>query len=297
MIISNSRNGNSLHGIVGHRGAAARAPENTMAAFKQALADGADAIELDVLKTKDGHFLVMHDDKVDRTTDGTGRVADLTLEQAQKLDAGSWFDPKFAGERPPELGQVLEWAKDKIHVVVEVKRETAAASSGKELVEILRDKGVSEDVTVMSFNRGFVERVEAQAPELDTGTLISAVPTRVKTGVGAALGGLAAGLAAGFASGGNPLVTAASSLLGLATGALAGRAVGLHKAKALVRATTADSVMPHWSVATKGLVNTAHSADKNVVPYTVDRPLIASRLRGNGVDGLITNKPHLFVES
>lgn len=295
MLIQSSKNGNSLHGIVGHRGAAARAPENTMAAFQQAHADGADAIELDVLKTKDGKFLVMHDDKVDRTTNGTGLVADLTLEEAQKLDAGSWFDPKFAGERPPELGEVLDWAKDRIHVVVEVKRETAAQSSGAELVEIIRDKGVSDQVTVMSFNKGFVERVEAQAPDLDTGVLIGAASTHVKTGVGAAVGGITAGLVGGLASCGNPVVTVAAGLAGLVIGGLSGRAVGLQKAKRLAATTTADSVMPNWAVASRGVVSTAHRMDKNVVPYTVDKPLVAAYVRANGVDGLITNKPHQFV--
>src|SRR5687767_10639231 len=99
MLIQTSGNRNLLHGVVGHRGAAARAPENTMAAFKRAYADGADAIELDILKTKDGRFLVMHDDTVDRTTDGKGPVANLTLDEAQRLDAGSWFSPKYAGEK------------------------------------------------------------------------------------------------------------------------------------------------------------------------------------------------------
>ena len=297
MNIGHWKNANSLHGIVGHRGASARAPENTMAAFKQAHADGADAIELDVLKTKDGNFLVMHDDTVERTTNGTGAVAELTLEQAQKLDAGSWFDPKFAGERPPELGQVLEWAKDKIHVVVEVKRETAAQSSGEELVEILRDKGVADQVTVMSFNKEFVERVERQAPELDTGVLISATPTHIKTGAGALLGGIASGLAAGLASGGHPLITVGASAAGLLVGALGGRAVGLGQAKQVARSTIADSVMPNWAVASRGVVSTAHKTEKNVVPYTVDKPLVAAYVRANGVDGLITNKPHQFVDS
>ncbi len=296
MLIQNSKNGNSLHGIVGHRGASARAPENTMAAFKQAHADGADAIELDVLTTKDGKFLVMHDDTVDRTTNGTGLVADLTLEEAQKLDAGSWFDPKFVGERPPELGEVLDWAKDKIHVVVEVKRETAAKSSGAELVEIIRDKGVSDQVTVMSFNKGFVERVEAQAPDLDTGVLIAATSTHIKSGVGAAIGGITAGLVGGLASQGNPVLTAAAGLAGLVVGGLSGRAIGVQKAKKLTSTTTADSVMPNWAMATKGVVSTAHSKEKNVVPYTVDKPLVAAYVRANGVDGLITNKPHQFVK-
>ncbi len=296
MLINNARNGNSLHGTVAHRGASSRAPENTMAAFEQAYRDGADAIELDVLKTKDGKFLVMHDDTVDRTTDGTGLVSDKTLEQAQQLDAGSWFDPRFSGERPPELGQVLDWAKDKLHVVVEVKRETAAQSSGDDLVEVIRDKEVSDQVTVISFDREFVERVKTLAPDLDTGVLISAKSAHIKTGLGAALGGVVSGLVAGFVSGGNSLLTAGATLGGLLLGGFAGRALELEKAKQIAASTSADSVIPNWTISTAGLVDTAHSHGKNVVPYTVDHSLQVAYVRSQGVDGVITNRPHAFLE-
>ena len=289
-------NGNSLHGVIAHRGASSRAPENTMAAFRQAHSDRADAIELDVVKTKDGKFVVMHDDTVDRTTNGKGAISDLTLDEIQSLDAGSWFGSKFAGERAPELGEVLDWAKGKTHVVIEVKTKTAAQSSGAELVELIRDKEVGDQVTVMSFDRKFVERVEAHAPDLDTGVLISAKASYKKAGIGAAVGAAAAGLAVGLSTG-NPLLTALGSLVGLVGGGIAGRAVELGKAKQIATETTADSVMPHWTIATGGLVAAAHGGGKNVVPYTVDSPLVAAFVRGNGVDGLITNKPHQFLST
>ncbi len=167
-----------------------------MAAFRQAHSDRADAIELDVVKTKDGKFVVMHDDTVDRTTNGKGAISDLTLDEIQSLDAGSWFGSKFAGERAPELGEVLDWAKGKTHVVIEVKTKTAAQSSGAELVELIRDKEVGDQVTVMSFDRKFVERVEAHAPDLDTGVLISAKASYKKAGIGAAVGAAAGAAAA-----------------------------------------------------------------------------------------------------
>ena len=295
MLISTSPSGNSLSGIVGHRGAAARAPENTMAAFKKAYVDGADAIELDILKTKDGRFLVMHDDTVDRTTNGQGLVKDLTLEEIQKLDAGSWFDGKFAGEKAPELGEVLDWAKDKIHVVIEVKRKTAAESSGQELVGIIRDKGMSEQVTVMSFNHDFVERVEKLAPDLDTGVLCAPYTAYKTAGVGTVLG-LAGGLAAGLVASGNPFVTVATTLAGAVAGGLVGRYLGMGEARETAKSTTADSLMPNWFIATRGLVERAHDNDKNVVPYTVDNPVVASLVRANGVDGLITNEPHSYAK-
>lgn len=284
-----------LSGIVGHRGASARAPENTMAAFRQAHADAADAIELDVLKTRDGRLLVMHDDTVDRTTNGTGLVKDLTLEEVQRLDAGSWFGKRFAGEKAPELGEVLDWAKDKTRVVIEVKRETAAESSGQEFVDIIRQKGVSDQVTVMSFNHEFVERVEALAPELDTGILCAPYTAYKTAGVGTALG-LAAGLTAGLVAMGNPLLTAAASAVGAVGGGLLGRFLGTRQARQDAVSTTADCLMPNWFITSKGLVDRAHENGKNVVPYTVDNPLIARRVRANGVDGLITNKPHAFAQ-
>ena len=92
--------------ILGHRGALTFAPENTLAAFDLCVRAGAD-IELDVYPTRDGHLVVIHDATVDRTTNGKGRVADLTLAEIKRLDAGSWFHPDFAGERVPTLDEVF----------------------------------------------------------------------------------------------------------------------------------------------------------------------------------------------
>src|SRR5215212_3812774 len=84
---------------IAHRGGSTSAPENTLAAFRNAITQGADWLEFDVQMTKDGALVVIHDETVDRTTDGTGAVAEMTLEQIRRLDAGRWFDPKFAGEK------------------------------------------------------------------------------------------------------------------------------------------------------------------------------------------------------
>ncbi|MCI4060259.1 glycerophosphodiester phosphodiesterase, partial [Bacillus cereus] len=84
------------------------APENTFAAFDLAAEKNADMIELDVQLTKDRQIVVIHDDRVDRTTNGSGFVKDFTLEELQKLDAGSWYGPAFQGERIPTLEAVLK---------------------------------------------------------------------------------------------------------------------------------------------------------------------------------------------
>jgi glycerophosphoryl diester phosphodiesterase len=88
--------------IVAHRGLLQHAPENTLANFRACL-ELRLGLEFDVQRTKDGHLVCIHDDTVNRTTNGTGNVADLTLDEIRRLDAGSWFDPTFAGEKVPTI--------------------------------------------------------------------------------------------------------------------------------------------------------------------------------------------------
>lgn len=109
--------------IIGHRGASAYHPENTMAAFRAAYEMGAEMIELDLTLTKDGFPVVIHDETLDRTTTGKGLVSDYTLEELQQLDAGSWFSEEHSGEPIPTLEEVLEFAKGKISVNIEIKSE------------------------------------------------------------------------------------------------------------------------------------------------------------------------------
>src|SRR5690606_12934395 len=92
--------------IVAHRGSSAEAPECTLASIRRAIAAGATAAEIDVRTTKDGALVVLHDATLNRTTNGTGAVNERTLAEVRALDAGSWFDPKFAGEKVPTLAEV-----------------------------------------------------------------------------------------------------------------------------------------------------------------------------------------------
>ena len=93
--------------IFAHRGSKGPHPENTLASFKEAVRVGSDGIELDVHLTKDGHLVVIHDETVDRTTNGTGEIRNLTLAEIKAMDAGSWFHNKYAGEKIPTLEEVL----------------------------------------------------------------------------------------------------------------------------------------------------------------------------------------------
>ncbi len=98
--------------IFGHRGAPTEAPENTMSSFQRAFEAGAGAVELDLRRTLDGRVVVFHDKKLDRTTNGRGRVDSLSEDELLELDAGAWFGPKFAGEKIPVLDEVLKWAAE-----------------------------------------------------------------------------------------------------------------------------------------------------------------------------------------
>lgn len=108
--------------VIAHRGASAMAPENTMAAFRLALEQGATWIETDVKLTHDGVPILMHDDTLDRTTNGKGSVADQDWAKIQPLDAGAWFDSSFKGEHVPQLGELLRFALDNnLRVNLEIK--------------------------------------------------------------------------------------------------------------------------------------------------------------------------------
>lgn len=126
--------------MVVHRGANEHAPENTLAAGKKALELGATYVEIDVRTSKDGVFYILHDFTVDRTTDGKGFLGGLTSEQIDKLDAGTWFDEKFAGEKVPRLEEYLRWIKGKGKVYFDVK-----AADLKKLIALVYETDMQDD--------------------------------------------------------------------------------------------------------------------------------------------------------
>lgn len=107
--------------VIAHRGSSGTAPENTLAAFKFAIESGADFIELDVHLSKDGELIVMHDESVNRTTNGKGKIKELSLDQIKKLDAGKWFDDSFTGMVVPTLDEVFRLPDEKIKFLIEIK--------------------------------------------------------------------------------------------------------------------------------------------------------------------------------
>ncbi len=152
--------------IAGHRGDRASAPENTMPAFAAALASGFEFVETDVRLTLDGEPVLMHDDTVDRTTDGTGAVDRLTLEQIRALDAGSWYSPAFAGTRVPTLGEFLDaLAGSRSKAIVELKGVWAPAGMGTVIDAVYR-RGVQDRVVFASFELETVALLAQAAPAI-----------------------------------------------------------------------------------------------------------------------------------
>lgn len=140
--------------IWAHRGASALAPENTMAAFRAAEVLNADGIEFDVHLSRDGVPVVIHDETVDRTTDGAGAVAELSLAELLDFDAGSWFDEQFTGEQVPLLTEVLAWAGNRMRLNIEIKDHRA----GEAVLTALRDFPEA-DVLISSFNHKALARL------------------------------------------------------------------------------------------------------------------------------------------
>ena len=158
--------------LIGHRGALACAPENTMASFEEGLRQGVDLLELDVHLCASGEVVVMHDARVDRTTDGTGRVVDLTLAQLKALDAGSWFDPRFAGQRIPTLDEVLAWARGRVPIAIEIKNGPVFYPDiTDKVVEAVIVHDMVDCAIVISFDHACLPRVKALCPDMPTGIL------------------------------------------------------------------------------------------------------------------------------
>jgi len=161
--------------VVAHRGAAGYAPENTIAAFDKGVEMKADYIELDVQRSKDGELVIIHDTTVDRTTDGTGRVGDLTFDELRSLDAGSFKGEQFAGEKIPTFDEVLDRYHGKVGILIEMKApelypgiEEAVA---QELKERNLDKPQNNKIILQSFNFESMKKMDALLPEVPIGVL------------------------------------------------------------------------------------------------------------------------------
>lgn len=162
--------------VIAHRGASAKAPENTLSAFKMAMEDGAGGIELDVHMSRDGHLVVIHDESVNRTSNGHGLIRDKILEELKSLDFGSWFSHSFAGERIPTLEEVLELIVSWDGLLnVEIKNGPVFYPGIEEKLALtLRKFGRVRHSIVSSFNHYSLVEIRKQNPEIRTGILYMA---------------------------------------------------------------------------------------------------------------------------
>ena len=158
---------------IAHRGYSQVAPENTLAAFEAAARCGADMIETDIHVCGSGEIVVVHDDDVAATTDGTGRVANLTLAELKRLDAGAWFSPAFAGQRIPTLDDLIEFyqAHPGLELLLEFKGDWAEADA-RRVADALSDASLRDRCILESFSPATMAALQRVAPNFRRGLLI-----------------------------------------------------------------------------------------------------------------------------
>jgi len=166
--------------VIGHRGAKATAPENTLAALRQSVAEGASWVEFDVKLTADGHPVLIHDETLERTTNGKGKVAETSLADIRALDAGSWFGRRFAGEKVPTLEEALELMSGlAMGFNLEIKpcpgREAETAKVALACVRKLWPGFLAPPV-ISSFKHDALAAAREAAPELPRGLLAERLP-------------------------------------------------------------------------------------------------------------------------
>ncbi|MFB5196459.1 glycerophosphodiester phosphodiesterase [Neobacillus sp. KR4-4] len=162
---------------VAHRGASGYAPENTIAAFDKGVDMKADYIEIDVQRSKDGKLVIIHDTKVDRTTDGTGYVKDLTFDQIRSLDAGSWKGEQFKGEKIPAFDEILDRYHGKIGILIELKAPELYPGIEEMVAQELKDRNLNkpqnEKIIIQSFNFESMKKINSLLPKVPIGVLTS----------------------------------------------------------------------------------------------------------------------------
>jgi glycerophosphoryl diester phosphodiesterase len=151
--------------IIAHRGASQHAPENTLPALEKALESGVDMLALEVQKTSDHQPLVLADVSLDRTTDGTGRAARMSAAEIRALDAGSWFDAKFAGTRVPTLAEALACVGAKARLMLAVPETRAQTPWAEQLLEVLKARSKPADDVLLFSDSESLKAFREMAPQ------------------------------------------------------------------------------------------------------------------------------------
>ena len=247
--------------IIGHRGASALAPENTLAAFRQAIVDGADGIEFDVRLARDGVAVVIHDATIERTGRRKRKVSSLTAAELQTTDVGSWFgrsrkagfaasDKDFTGETIPLLEQVFElFAKHKGHLYLEMKADPGAGMElAAEVVRLVQETTVRDYVVVECFDLSLIKRVKAIDSSIRTAALFE------------------------------PKLSQPTTLVP-------------RNLPELAQAAGADEIALHHSLARRRIVERSLQLKQRVVVWTVDNPAWVAKAQALQIHSLITNNP------
>jgi glycerophosphoryl diester phosphodiesterase len=162
---------------IAHRGYSSRYPENTILAFEKAVSSGADMIELDVRLSRDGRLVVIHDTRIDRTSDGTGGVADLTLAELKRYSYNNRMT-RFGFVEIPTLAEVIAWASDQVMLNIEIKKSTGEEEIERKLADLLHETRFTDRVIVSSFDHGALAEMKRIAGSVRTGMLYDSIRVR-----------------------------------------------------------------------------------------------------------------------
>ena len=245
--------------VVAHRGYRGSYPENTLVAFEGAIRANSDMIELDVSLTRDRIPVVIHDNTLNRTTNGSGRVSEHSLAELKKLDAGSWFSTKFRGEAIPTLEELLISVKGRIAVNIEIKQESfesPAISNGIEsqICEIVENLDMVDSVLISSFEHSFFSRIRKWYQTQGKLTFPRIAPLQD-----------------------GPLSENLALELSLRHGAF--------------------SYNPDESFVTQSLIKKLKKGDIGILPYTINNEKRMEQLIQWGVTGIISDEPELVWEA
>jgi len=278
--------------VIAHRGYSARFPENTLPAFEAAADAGADMVEMDACLTADEKLVILHDDTLDRTTQGTGPASRRTISEIRALDAGSWYSPDFAGVRVPSLDEVLSALSGRIRVNLELKKPPRCVKGAREAIcreaaRAIREHGMEGSVLVSSFDRDLLVRFREIMPRAALGALGQGKEPMVRTldAFTAVLAWRERGTRHAFSVAAAELATGSSSAW---------------RAEHSVRALSAVAYHPQGPRVPAALVERFHARGIRVFSWLVksdDRRESWEALLSSGVDGFFTNHVERALET
>lgn len=237
--------------IVAHRGASGTAPENTLASIKKALDIGVDWIEIDVRQTLDRVLVCLHDETLNRTTNGKGRIVALNYKKVRQYDAGSWFSDDYKNERIPSLNEVLKTVNGKCKLLIEVKgTQLLQFKIAENIIKLIDKHNAASWVVVQSFNSDFLKKMYRLRPDLVINNLVNYSPSNI------------------------PIYIDRRIKLGN-----------------IFRLNYSEAVNPNYKQVTRKLIAKVKKHQRKLFCWTVNDPKDMRRMIDMGVDGIITNYP------